>query len=411
MKKSYIYYSIAIVFGIVACMLNLTVINTITQSLSQIFIKMFKCISMPIVSLSIINRLSCYCSDNRQSTLWQKTLFYTLFTTFLSAAVAALLYYIVNPAAVVIGENDMYESYIPTGKNYLQSLLSIIPDSISQAFIEHQVFSVLLISVILGIAINSIKESETKTTLLHFFNGLNSMFLYITGMIVKVLPIGLFAFVSVSIQNWNEGAFSSLLLGKYLCVIILANVIQGFIILPLILSFKGINPIHMFRGMFPALTVAFFSKSSSATLPVTIRSATENLHIKTNVSNFVLPICTTINMNGCAAFIFSTVIFVMQNNGINVDFITMAAWIFISVFSAIGNAAVPMGCYALSVSLLSSMNVPIDLLGIIAPFYSIVDMIETALNVWSDACVAAVVDKEIEEHLININSTDDKVME
>ena len=208
---------------------------------------MFKCISMPIVSLSIINSLSCYCSDKRQSTLWQKTLFYTLFTTFLSAAVAALLYYIVNPAAVVIGENDMYESYIPTGKNYLQSLLSIIHDSISQAFIEHQVFSVLLISVILGIAINSIKESETKTTLLHFFNGLNSMFLYITGMIVNVLPIGLFAFVSVSIQNWNEGAFSSLLLGKYLCVIILANVIQWFIILPLILSFKGINPIHMFR--------------------------------------------------------------------------------------------------------------------------------------------------------------------
>jgi len=137
MKKSYIYYSIAIVFGIVAGMLNLTVINTITQSLSQIFIKMFKCISMPIVSLSIINRLSCYCNDKRQSTLWQKTLFYTLFTTFLSAAVAALLYYIVNPAAVVIGENDMHESYIPTGENYLQSLLSIIPDSISQAFIEH----------------------------------------------------------------------------------------------------------------------------------------------------------------------------------------------------------------------------------------------------------------------------------
>ena len=75
----------------------------------------------------------------------------------------------------------------------------------------------------------------------------------------------------------------------------------------------------------------------------------------------------------------------------------MFAWIFIATIAAIGNAGVPMGCFFLSASLLSSMDIPIILLGLILPFYSIIDMIETALNVWSDACVAKVIDEQTKE--------------
>jgi Na+/H+-dicarboxylate symporter len=110
------------------------------------------------------------------------------------------------------------------------------------------------------------------------------------------------------------------------------------------------------------------------------------------VTRFVLPLCTSINMNGCAAFIFTTVIYLMQNNGMETSITTMLMWIFIATIAAIGNAGVPMGCFFLSASLLTTMNVPIVLLGIILPFYSIIDMIETALNVWSDASVAKVID-------------------
>ena len=100
-------------------------------------------------------------------------------------------------------------------------------------------------------------------------------------------------------------------------------------------------------------------------------------------------------MNGCAAFIFTTVIFLMQNHGIEITLSTMFIWIFIATIAAVGNAGVPMGCFFLSTSLLASMDVPITLLGIILPFYAIIDMIETSLNVWSDACVAKVVDHKV----------------
>lgn len=147
--------------------------------------------------------------------------------------------------------------------------------------------------------------------------------------------------------------------------------------------------------MLPAILMALFTKSSAATLPVTVESAENNLKVKKEVARFVLPICCTINMNGCAAFILVTSLFVMQNGGWTLSMPTVLLWFFISIVSAIGNAGVPMGCYFLTLSLMSGIQAPIGILGIILPIYTIIDMIETAENVWSDSCVCAMVDKAI----------------
>ena len=131
------------------------------------------------------------------------------------------------------------------------------------------------------------------------------------------------------------------------------------------------------------------------TLPVTMQTAEDRLGVSNQVSRFVLPICTTINMNGCAAFILVTSLFLMQNGGMPLPWTTMILWLFISVISAVGNAGVPMGCYFLTLSLMSGINAPIGIMGIILPIYTIIDMIETAENVWSDSCVCAMVDRDL----------------
>jgi Na+/H+-dicarboxylate symporter len=146
--------------------------------------------------------------------------------------------------------------------------------------------------------------------------------------------------------------------------------------------------------MMPAVLMALFTKSSAATLPVTMDTAENRLGIRKNVARFVLPICTTINMNGCAAFILVTSLFVMQQGGTPLTIGTILLWILISVISAVGNAGVPMGCYFLTLSLMSGIGAPIAVLGIILPIYTIIDMVETAENVWSDSCVAALVDRQ-----------------
>ncbi len=98
-------------------------------------------------------------------------------------------------------------------------------------------------------------------------------------------------------------------------------------------------------------------------------------------------------MNGCAAFILVTSLFVMQQGGFTISISTILLWLLISVVSAVGNAGVPMGCYFLTLSLMSGIGAPVAVMGIILPIYTIIDMVETAENVWSDSCVAAMVDK------------------
>ena len=165
--------------------------------------------------------------------------------------------------------------------------------------------------------------------------------------------------------------------------------------MPLFMLLSKVNPLKVFRGMLPAVLMALFTKSSAATLPVTIASAENNLKAKKEVSRFILPICCTINMNGCAAFILITSLFVLQNGGVPLTFGTVALWVLISVFSAVGNAGVPMGCYFLTLSLMSGVGGPIGIMGVILPIYAVIDMIETSVNVWSDSCICAIVDKQL----------------
>ncbi|MCK4934980.1 MAG: cation:dicarboxylase symporter family transporter, partial [Simkaniaceae bacterium] len=102
-----------------------------------------------------------------------------------------------------------------------------------------------------------------------------------------------------------------------------------------------------------------------------------------------------INMNGCAAFILITVLFALGHAGVSLTFVQMIPWIFIATLAAIGNAGVPMGCFFLTSAFLVGMNVPLGILGMILPLYAMFDMVETALNVWSDSCITATVDMEV----------------
>jgi Na+/H+-dicarboxylate symporter len=128
-----------------------------------------------------------------------------------------------------------------------------------------------------------------------------------------------------------------------------------------------------------------------------MQCAEQRLRVEPRISRFVLPICTTINMNGCAAFILVTSLFVMQQGGMTLTWTTMLSWLMISVVSAVGNAGVPMGCFFLTLSLMSGIGAPVAVLGLILPIYTVIDMVETAVNVWSDSCVTAMVHHDLNE--------------
>jgi len=389
-------YFVAITLGVYCGLSDIAILKTLGLTIADIFIRIFKCISLPIIWLSIIVTLSKYKSDGMFTRVWRKTITFTLSTTIIAATVSLILYNIIKPSIINNPVNisaNLNKSISSSG--YLDYLATLIPDSLLAPFINNSVLSVLILGIIVGVAIRFIPEDKPRQTITQFFLGAHGLFMVITKWVIAIIPIGLFGFITSSVINLKAGADIKGL-GEYLLVIVLANLIQGLIILPMWLMIKGIKPYKTLHKMMPALSLAFFSKSSVGTLPVTINTVENNLNVHPTISRFVLPLCTSINMNGCAAFIFTTVVYLLHNNGFELSLASMSLWVVIATVAAIGNAGIPMGCFFLSASLLASMNVPITLLGIILPFYSLIDMLETALNVWSDACVTKVVNDDIE---------------
>ncbi|TAL66487.1 MAG: dicarboxylate/amino acid:cation symporter [Legionella sp.] len=387
-----IIYTLMIILGIASGMSNVVYLKEFGLLISDLFIKLFKCISLPIISLSIIVTLANYRTEGLMKKVWQRTIRYTFTTTLLAATISCLLYILIHPSTVKVNPHLA----VMDAKNqlgYLGYLANIIPTNLLSPFLEQQVIGVLFLSIVIGFAVRQIPEEDSRETITRFFRGAHGMFLVMTRWIITFIPLGLFGFITSTVVQLRSG-MDIKGIGQFLIIIVLANLIQGFVVLPLWLRMHGIKPFVAMRAMAPALSVAFFSKSSVGTLPVTMNTIENNLQVKPQISRFVLPLCTSINMNGCAAFIFATVIYLMQNHGMPVSYTTMALWILISTAAAIGNAGVPMGCFFLSVSLLSGMNVPITLMGVILPFYGLIDMLETALNVWSDACVTKVVNDQ-----------------
>jgi Na+/H+-dicarboxylate symporter len=405
MKKTFIqssswkyasYFALAIVLGILNGLYPTQPGLTIAQFLSDVFVRLFKFISVPIIAVTICYTIARLGSAHTQKALWKRTLGYTLTTTLIAAGVGAALYYFFTPAHVTAVPSA--DTGLAAQKGYLDYFVSVIPDNPLAPLVQGNVLSVLIIAIVVGIAIRYIQEDQPRATILNVLGAVQSILFSIVSVLIRILPLGIFGFTSICTRDFAGGVALNGL-GHYFVLVVSSNLIQGFIVLPLFLLMRQINPLRTAKNMSKALLVAFFSKSSAGTLPVTMACAEKNNKVNPTVSRFVLPICTTINMNGCASFILITVIFLMQNNGIVITIPTLLTWVVIATVAAIGNAGVPMGCYFLSASLLSSMNVPIQLLGIILPFYTVLDMVETSLNVWSDSCVATLVNKDLGKNL------------
>ncbi|WP_374699037.1 dicarboxylate/amino acid:cation symporter [Wolbachia endosymbiont (group B) of Limnophora tigrina] len=389
MHKFAILFSILL--AIVAYYLNNEVIFEVAKLFSDIFISLLKLISLPLVFLSIVSTISGLKDSIEIKILLRKTLFYTLLTTIIAAFVALSFYLLIDPARKNFISNTI-ESVSDSNYNYFSYLKSLIPSNFVQVFLENNIIGSILIAFLMGGAIISL--SKEKQDILHqVFSALFDALLKIAQGLLKFIPIAVWSFITCFLHELQGGSEFYSLLWYFICIMS-ANFVQAFLILPLLMWYKGISPIQTLRGVMPALTLAFFSKSSSATLPTTIDCVQNKLKVPKKLSSFILPICTTINMNACAAFILVTVMFVAEMNGYAFSLSEMLIWIFLATGAAIGNSGVPMGCYFMATSYLVSMNVPLHIMGLILPIYTIIDMFETAINVWSDICITQIINKE-----------------
>ena len=385
---------IAIGLGALTGWADINFLNQAAQVGSDLFLRLLKLISLPIIFLAITSTITGMKSLSEIKNMGKKVIFYTLTTTLIAATVALLLYVFIDPAQSV---GTVANLQGPTGVQegtYLSFFMNIIPSNFTEAFMTGNVIGIVFMGILLSIAVLFLPEDQ-KSFLHKLFASLFATMLKVTGFAIKIMPLAVWAFVTILFKelNQNYAHFNKLLL--YLACVVGANVIQGVVVLPIMLKIKGVSPWKAFRAMAPALSMAFFSKSSNAALPLTMQSIEKNAGVSKKASSFSLPLCSVVNMNGCAAFILISVLFVASLNGVTFGPFDYISWIFFATLAAIGNAGVPMGCFFLSSAFLMGMNVPLYYMGLILPFYTVVDMIETALNVWSDSCVTIAIDQDM----------------
>lgn len=395
--RQFVLWMLALVVGAALGWLGIKPLNELFTFIATVFTRLFQFIAVPTIALAVITTLAQLGGKKETGRIFAHAVTYTLLTTICAAGIGLMMYLWIAPGnlpADIIGAGTANVPQKLGHLTYYDHILSVIPNNLLQPFLSGNVLAVMMIAAAFGLGLAFMPKTENRDILMKGIMGFQELLFTLIRALLFILPVGILAFAAQLSAQIEAGVIVGAL-GKYTAVIIGSNVIQFFIVIPVFLLARGLNPLQVFKKMSPAIAVALFTKSSAGTLPVTLASAEHNMKANPAVSRFVLPICTTINMNGCAAFILVTSLFVMQNAGYEMSMPTMITWLFLAVLAAIGNAGVPMGCYFLTLSLMSGIGAPIGIMGVILPIYTIIDMIETAENVWSDSAVCAMTDHDL----------------
>lgn len=394
-KRQIAVWLAALVAGTILGTLGVGAIDAAAVFVATVYTRLFQLLAVPTIALAVTTTLARFGNQADTGRVFRHAIAYTLLTTLAASLVGLGLYLVIAPGnlpADAIGGGEAQGA--TGGMSYADHLLSVVPNNAVRPLLEGNVLSVLLLAAAVGVALVKMPESEGKAAVVKGLNGLQELLFTLIRGLIWSLPAGIVAFAAQLSAQVGAGVVADSL-GRYVAVVMCGNVAQFFVVLPLFLLARGLNPLRTLARMAPAVLMALFTKSSAATLPVTMETAESRLGVSPRVSRFVLPICTTINMNGCAAFILVTSLFVMQNGGVELTVPLMLTWVVVSVVAAVGNAGVPMGCYFLTLSLMTGQGAPVGVMGVILPIYTIIDMVETAENVWSDSCVAAMTERDV----------------
>lgn len=400
--KQVIIWTCALIVGGILGSLGVGWVNGFMDFVASAYTRLFQFVAVPTVALAILTAMASLGEGKSMGKVFARTLTFTVLTSFVAALVGLGLFLLIDPGtispdalAAVSKDAGAMSQIARTPATIYGHILNALPNNLVNPFLTGNVLAVVLISAGIGIAIAVLeKKSDNVKTLHKALCGLQEVFFGMIKGLIWALPAGIVAFAAQLAAQMSAGVVVGSI-GKYVLVVLGGNAIQFFVILPLLCYLRGVNGYKVMRQMSPALLMALFTKSSAATLPVTVATAEANMKAKPWIARFILPLCCTINMNGCAAFILVTSMFVMQNSGLTLTLPIILIWMLISVIAAVGNAGVPMGCYFLTLSLMAGAGAPIGILGIILPIYTVIDMIETSVNVWSDSCVCAMVDKSL----------------
>ncbi len=365
----------------------------------QIFKNLLMLVVVPLVFFSLVSGISSLSNMVKLGSIAIKTIGLYLMTTGIAVSMALIFGYISNLSGY---EGDV-EAFTPTtGDSSLYgTVMRIFPNNIFGAFVENNMLGIVFISILFGIALNL--TDELTGGLSKTFEKLNTVFLKIVLLIMSFAPVGVFCLMGSYVMAKGLNVFGDL--AQYVALLIFVLAFHLFFTYSLILKvFANLNPLIFYRKMKDVALFAFSTSSSAATIPVTLKTVTDELGVKKDVSAFVVPVGATINMDGTAIMQGLATMFIASTVGVDLTLVQYGQIVLLAIVTSIGTAAVPSAGTVTLALILGSLGLPLDAIGLILAVDRILDMIRTAVNVCGDAAVSCIVAKsenELDEKIFN----------
>lgn len=388
-------FGLGILFGILLPELSIQV-----KFIGDIYLNLIQMMIIPIifvaVSTGIINIGSS--SDLGRIGLKSIVVFVAMFIT--TAAISLVISYLIRPGQRINIDAVGYDGEV-TDPSFADFFMNIVPSNLFQAISEGDILATILFTLIFSVAIVVVgKEADPVRTLI---NSLSKVIFKILDFIMELTPIGIISLMAFAVAEYGAGIFSAL--GLYIFTAYFACIIV-FILVMLIPAwlYSKRSPIDFIKGIYKVWLVSLSTTSSAVTMPTTMRVTRNDFKVSESITNFVVPLGTTINMAGGAVSFSLLAVFVSDFYDIPLGVGQIIYLVIIATILNMAAPGIPGGGIVLGASFLTLLNLPIELMGPIAAIYRLLDMAYTTMNVTGDAAAAVLIDKSEEKRALKLKA-------
>ncbi|MDZ4337318.1 MAG: dicarboxylate/amino acid:cation symporter [Pseudomonas sp.] len=370
------------------------------EPIGTLFLNAIKMLIVPLVFVSLVAGITAMSDSAKLGRISVKTIAIYLITTAFAVSIGLLFGALFTP-----GEGmNMVASGVQETKqapSLVQILVGLVPTNPVAAFAEGNILQIIVFAIALGVSMNLIGEKAAPAVKL--FDSLAEVFYKLTDLVMRCAPIGVFALIAGVVAS--HGIEVLLPLAGVIGVIYLASITHMLLVYGGLLGLLArLSPLRFFKGVAPALAVAFSTSSSAGTLPVSIECARKNLGVSQGVAGFVLPVGATINMDGTAIYQGVLALFIAQAFGVDLNAGQYLMIILTATLASIGTAGVPGAGLIMLGLVLTSVGLPLEGVALIAGIDRILDMARTTVNVAGDLMTTTLVgssEKELDREIYN----------
>lgn len=370
------------------------------KPVGTLFINMIKMLIVPLVFATLVTGITSMEDLSKMRRIGIKTFSIYLITTAIAVAIGLAFGILFEPGSGVALSNTAAVA-VKKAPPLIDTLLALVPTNPIDSLTKGDILQIIVFAIFLGISINLAGEKGRPVAA--FFESFSETMFKMTEIVISFAPIGVFGLMAWVSASYGVDVLLSL--AKVIACVYIASIIHMALTMGGgIALFAKLNPIRFFKGILSAQTVAFTTTSSSGTLPITTSNTIHNLGVSKPIASFVLPLGATINMDGTAIYQGICVMFVAQAFGVDLTFANYLTIILTATLASIGTAGVPGAGLIMLSLVLTSVNLPLEGIAIIAGIDRILDMARTTVNVTGDAMTSVLIAKsegELDEKIYN----------